>query len=87
MFNFLFALQGLNDGAAAMILANDQALKDHNLKPLARIVGWSVVGVDPVMMSTAAIPAVETLLKSTGLTIDDMDLVEVGNWIHTDLSH
>nr|AIN34696.1 fatty alcohol acetyltransferase [Agrotis segetum] len=70
-------ITGLNDGAAAMILANGQALRDHNLKPLARIVGWSVVGVDPVMMGYAAVPAVETLLKTTGLTIDDMDLVEI----------
>ena len=60
-----------------MILASDKALKDHNLKPLARLVGWSRVGVDPMMMGTAAVPAVQALLKTTGLTMDDMDLVEV----------
>lgn len=70
-------MQGANDGAAAVVLANEEALTTHNLKPLARLVGWSTVGIDPVKMGIAAIPATRTLLKTTGLSIDDMDLIEV----------
>ncbi|KAJ8716973.1 hypothetical protein PYW08_005372 [Mythimna loreyi] len=68
---------GVNDGAAAMILANDEALKDHNLKPFARLVGWSCVAVDPKLMGIAVVPAAQELLKTTGLTMNDMDLVEI----------
>nr|AGG55000.1 thiolase 2 [Heliothis virescens] len=68
---------GVNDGAGAVILAHDEALKTHNLKPLARLVGWSCSAVDPTMMGIAAVPAVQNLLNCTGLTIDDMDLVEI----------
>lgn len=75
-----YFLQGVNDGAAAMILVNEQALKDHSLQPLARLVGWLCVAVDPMWMGTAAIPAAQTVLQKTGLTMNDMDLVEVDNW-------
>ncbi|KAJ8717597.1 hypothetical protein PYW07_005527 [Mythimna separata] len=68
---------GVNDGAAAMILTSDQALKDHSLKPLARLVGWSCVAVDPKLMGIAAVSAAQKLLETTGLTINDMDLVEI----------
>ncbi|CAH1640067.1 unnamed protein product [Spodoptera littoralis] len=68
---------GANDGAAAVVLANEVALTTHNLKPLARLVGWSTVGIDPVMMGIASIPAIQSLLKTTGLSIDDMDLFEI----------
>ncbi|XP_022818028.1 3-ketoacyl-CoA thiolase, mitochondrial-like [Spodoptera litura] len=68
---------GANDGASAVVLANEEALTTHNLKPLARLVGWSTVGIDPVMMGIASIPAIQSLLKTTGLSIDDMDLFEI----------
>ncbi|XP_075981292.1 3-ketoacyl-CoA thiolase, mitochondrial-like [Anticarsia gemmatalis] len=68
---------GINDGAAAIVLASEEALKQHNLKPLSRIVGWSRVGVEPKLAGEAAIPAVQSLLRTTGYTIDDMDLIEI----------
>lgn len=67
--------QGISDGAGAIILAGEEAAK--NLKPLARLVGWSFVGVDPSIMGIGPVPAIENLLKVTGYTLNDVDLVEV----------
>ena len=64
------------DGAAAMLVASEQAVKDHGLKPRARVHHISVRADDPVWMLTAPIPATEHALKKAGMTIDDIDLFE-----------
>jgi len=69
--------QGICDGASAVILASEEAVKIEGLKPLARLVGYSVVGVDPSIMGIGPAPAIKNLLKVAGKTLDDMELVEV----------
>ncbi|XP_045452541.1 3-ketoacyl-CoA thiolase, mitochondrial-like [Melitaea cinxia] len=66
---------GISDGAGALILASEEAAK--NLKPLARLVGWSYVGVDPSIMGIGPVSAIENLLKVTKLTLNDIDLIEI----------
>lgn len=68
---------GLNDGAAALLIASEDAVKTHNLKPLARIVGGAVAGVEPRIMGIGPVFATEKLLKRTGLTMDQMDVLEL----------
>ncbi len=65
------------DGAAAMLIVSEQALKDHGLTPRARIHHLSVRGADPIWMLTAPIPATAHALAKTGLSIGDIDLVEI----------
>ncbi|MGB3486028.1 MAG: steroid 3-ketoacyl-CoA thiolase FadA6 [Mycobacterium sp.] len=65
------------DGASAVLLASEQAVKDHNLKPRARIHHISARGADPVLMLTGPIPATRHALAKTGLTMDDIDTVEI----------
>ncbi|KAL0820739.1 hypothetical protein ABMA28_006564 [Loxostege sticticalis] len=66
---------GISDGAGAIVLASEEAAK--GLKPLARLVGWSVVGVDPSIMGVGPVPAIENLLKATKMTLNDVDLIEI----------
>ena len=68
---------GLNDGAVALIVASEDALKNHNLKPMARIVSAAVAGVEPRIMGIGPVYASEKALKRAGLTIDDMDIIEI----------
>ncbi|XP_012522043.1 3-ketoacyl-CoA thiolase, mitochondrial [Monomorium pharaonis] len=68
---------GICDGASAVILASEEAVKAEGLKPLARLVGYSVVGVDPSIMGIGPAPAIKELLKVTGKTLDDMEIVEI----------
>lgn len=68
---------GLNDGAAAMLIASEQALKDHNLKPMARIVSAAVAGVEPRIMGIGPVYASEKALKRAGLILDQMDVIEL----------
>ncbi|XP_047516483.1 3-ketoacyl-CoA thiolase, mitochondrial-like isoform X2 [Pieris napi] len=68
---------GINDGAGALILSNEDGLKQNNLKPLARLLGWSFVGVEPGIMGIGPVPAIQKLLAATQLTLDDIDLVEI----------
>jgi 3-oxoadipyl-CoA thiolase len=68
---------GLNDGAAAMLLASDAAVKKFNFQPLARIVSMAVAGVDPSIMGVGPVPATQKALQRANLTIDDLDLVEL----------
>lgn len=68
---------GLNDGACALLIASEQALKDNNLKPLARIVSAAVAGVEPKIMGIGPVYASEKALKRAGLTLDDMDIIEL----------
>ncbi|MBN9794353.1 acetyl-CoA C-acetyltransferase [Pseudonocardia sp. TMWB2A] len=67
----------VSDGTAALLIASETAVRDHGLTPRARIHHVSVRGSDPVWMLTAPIPATEYALKRTGLTIDDIDTVEI----------
>ena len=68
---------GLNDGAAVTIIASDEAVKKYNLKPLARIVSSAVVGVEPRIMGIGPVEASNKALKKAGLTMDDMDIIEL----------
>lgn len=68
---------GLNDGASALLLASEKGLKDHQLKPLARIVGAAVAGVEPRIMGIGPVYASEKVLKRSGLSLNDMDLLEL----------
>ena len=68
---------GLNDGAAALLIATEQAVHNYNLKPIARILSASTAGVHPDIMGTGPVPAIEKLLQQTGLSIDDIDLFEI----------
>lgn len=67
---------GINDGAAAIILASGEAVKKYGLKPMAKLLGWGQGGVDPKIMGTGPIPAARHALTKTGLKIEDMDLIE-----------
>ena len=67
---------GLNDGAAALVLARAEAAEKAGLKPLARIIGYAHSGVRPEVMGIGPIPAVESLLKRTGMSISDFDVIE-----------
>jgi acetyl-CoA acyltransferase len=67
---------GLNDGAAAMLIASDNALKSHNLSPKARIVSSAVVGVEPRIMGIGPEEATRKALKKAGLTLNDIDVIE-----------
>jgi acetyl-CoA acetyltransferase family protein len=68
---------GVNDGAAAMIVASEEAAKRNGLTPRARIVGGAVAGVPPRIMGVGPAPASEKLLRRLGLTIADMDVIEL----------
>lgn len=68
---------GINDGAAAMLLANEEAVKKYDLKPIAKIVSMAVAGVDPSIMGIGPVPATQKALQRAGLKITDIDLVEL----------
>ncbi|MBR1409463.1 MAG: thiolase family protein [Clostridia bacterium] len=67
---------GLNDGAAAVLLASEKAVKEHGLTPLARWCGGTAAGVEPAVMGIGPVASTRKLLKRQGLTIDDIDLFE-----------
>lgn len=68
---------GLNDGAAALLLASEDGVKNHELKPMARIVSSAVVGVEPRIMGIGPVKASQKALKRAGLTLADIDLIEI----------
>ena len=68
---------GINDGAGAFLVASEQAVKEFNLKPRARIVASTTVGVEPRIMGFAPAPAMKKLLAQTGLSLDEMDVIEL----------
>jgi acetyl-CoA acyltransferase len=68
---------GLNDGAAAILLASEDAIKKYNLTPKARIVASGVAGVEPRIMGIGPVPASNMALKRAGLTINDIDIIEL----------
>ncbi|MGI9369261.1 MAG: acetyl-CoA C-acyltransferase, partial [Ruegeria sp.] len=68
---------GVNDGAAAILLANEAAAERSNLTPIARVVGMSVAGVEPRVMGIGPVPASRKVLARAGLSIDQMDVIEL----------
>lgn len=68
---------GVNDGAAALLLCNEDMLKKYNLTPMARIVSVAAAGVDPAIMGVGPIPAMQKALKRAGITTHDLDLIEL----------
>jgi 3-oxoadipyl-CoA thiolase len=68
---------GINDGAAALLLANEDAVKKFGLRPIARIVSMAVAGVDPAIMGIGPVPATKKALQRANLKIDQLDLVEL----------
>ena len=67
---------GINDGAAALVLASGEAVAKYGLKPMAKLVSWGQGGVDPKIMGVGPVPASRQAMEKAGLTIADMDLVE-----------
>ena len=67
---------GINDGAAAIVLASGEAVEKYGLKPMAKLVSWGQGGVDPKIMGVGPVPASRQAMQKAGLTIDDIDLVE-----------
>ncbi|MEP1035288.1 3-oxoadipyl-CoA thiolase [Ekhidna sp.] len=68
---------GLNDGAAAVLVSSEDGVKNHNLKPLARIVSSGVVGVEPRIMGIGPVEASKMALKKAGLSLDQIDIIEL----------
>ena len=68
---------GINDGACAMLVASGDAAKANQLEPLARVVGWAVAGVEPRIMGIGPAPASQKVLETCGLTIAQMDVIEL----------
>src|SRR3954468_7509353 len=65
------------DGGAALLLASERAVADHGLTPLGRLTHWATVGVDPALMGMGPAPATRRVLEQAGLTLDDVDLIEI----------
>jgi acetyl-CoA C-acetyltransferase len=68
---------GVTDGASSMLVASADAVQRHGLTPMARIVGYAQAGVDPKIMGIGPVPATRALLADTGMTLDDIDLIEL----------
>lgn len=68
---------GINDGAAALLLASETALEKYHLKPMARVVSLAVAGVDPSIMGIGPVAATRKALQRAGLTVNDLDLIEL----------
>lgn len=68
---------GICDGAGAIVVASENAVKEHSLKPLARLVSYGIAGVDPSIMGIGPVPAIKIALERASLSLNDIDLVEV----------
>ncbi|MFM8596236.1 MAG: 3-oxoadipyl-CoA thiolase [Flavobacteriales bacterium] len=68
---------GLNDGAAALLLANETGVQQHQLKPIAKILSAAVAGVEPRIMGIGPVPASQKALQRAGLSLDQMDVIEI----------
>lgn len=74
---FNWIIKGICDGAASVLVASEEAVREFNLKPLARLVAYSTVGVPPEIMGIGPVPAIENVLNVSGLKLNDIDLIEV----------
>ncbi len=68
---------GINDGAAAVVVASEKAVDEQDLELMGRILSWAVAGVDPNVMGIGPVPASRLALKRAGLSIEDLDLIEI----------
>jgi acetyl-CoA acyltransferase 2 len=68
---------GIGDGAGALVISSEQFAKERALKPLGRLVSWGIAGVDPKIMGIGPVPASKKALAKAGLSLDDMDIIEV----------
>jgi acetyl-CoA acyltransferase 2 len=68
---------GINDGSASVVLADEESVKEKNLKPLARVVAWSRTGCDPSIMGIGPVEAIKNTLCAANLTLNDVDIVEI----------
>ncbi|RDB42509.1 3-oxoadipyl-CoA thiolase [Halomonas sp. DQ26W] len=68
---------GVNDGAAAMLVASQAAVDKHGLKPMARIIGMATAGVEPRIMGIGPVPAVRKLIERTGVSLDEIEIIEL----------
>ena len=68
---------GIGDGAAAMVIASEKFARERKLEPIGRLISWGVAGVDPSIMGIGPVPSSKAALAKAGLTVDDMDLIEV----------
>ena len=68
---------GINDGAAAMLVASENAVNKYNLAPLAKVIAMAIAGVDPAIMGIGPVPAVQKVLQRAGLSVKDIDLFEL----------
>jgi acetyl-CoA C-acetyltransferase len=68
---------GINDGSAFLVIASEGAVNRHNLKPMGRIISWAVAGVPPEIMGIGPVPSSRLALERAGLTLDDVDLIEI----------
>ena len=67
---------GINDGAAAIVLASGEAVEKYGLKPMAKLIGWGQGGVDPKIMGVGPVPASRAAMAKAGITVEDLDLIE-----------
>lgn len=74
---------GINDGAAAVIIASSSYAEKRNLKPLARLVSWGIVGVEPRLMGIGPVGAIRQALAKAGMSIQDLDLIEINEAFST----
>lgn len=68
---------GINDGACALLLASEEAVAENHLKPLARVVGMATTGIEPKIMGIGPVSATQKVLKLTGLSLEDIDVIEL----------
>ena len=73
MINFI----GICDGAASLVVAGEEAIKEYSITPLARIVDWFYVGCEPTIMGIGPVPAIKGVLNRTGLKLSDIDIIEI----------
>jgi acetyl-CoA acyltransferase 2 len=68
---------GINDGAAMLVVVSEKAVDEEGLEPMGRILSWAVAGVDPDIMGIGPVPSSRLALKRAGLSLDDVDLIEI----------
>jgi acetyl-CoA acetyltransferase family protein len=68
---------GINDGAAAVLLASEEAVNKYKLKPMAKVISMAIAGVDPSIMGIGPVPATKKALQRAGLSVSDLDLIEL----------